>query len=421
MSSRTLDDWLQYQQQVHTSEIDLGLERIGEVWQRLRVDRPLPFIITVAGTNGKGSSVAYLEAILAAAGYRVGSYTSPHLVRYNERIRINGTETPDVSICAAFERIEEARQAIPLTYFEFGTLAAMLVFEEMAVEVIILEVGLGGRLDAANLFDADAVIITSIGLDHTDWLGDTLDAIAREKAGVMRKGAPAVIAQQDAPAVLADIADQVGATPVQHGKVYKYSVDDESWNWLGRHHRYEQLPMPAIPGEHQLENAAAVIALIDAVKQRLPVEEDSIRVGLKTARLEARFQVVSREPLIVLDVAHNREAAVVLARTLRSHIDGQRWHAVMSMYADKPIEAVADQLGKLITHWHLYALQGSRAASTEELAGRIKAGCVDSEITRYEGFDAAYESAISAVEEGGGVVIFGSFEVAGEAIEKVMH
>ncbi|OOZ38352.1 bifunctional folylpolyglutamate synthase/dihydrofolate synthase, partial [Solemya elarraichensis gill symbiont] len=207
----SLDDWLHYQLQLHTSEIDLGLERIGRVWTRLHPGAPDARIITVAGTNGKGSSVAFLEAILVAAGYRVGAYTSPHLVRYNERIRIDANEASDRDICSAFEQIENARSDTPLTYFEFGTLAAMLLFVQTKVDVIVLEVGLGGRLDAANLFDADGVIITSIGLDHTDWLGDDLEQIAVEKAGVMRPGKPAVIARSDMPVSLHSVAGQVGA------------------------------------------------------------------------------------------------------------------------------------------------------------------------------------------------------------------
>jgi dihydrofolate synthase/folylpolyglutamate synthase len=413
----TLDDWLHYQQQLHTSEIDLGLERIGRVWKRLHPGTPEACIITVAGTNGKGSCVAFLEAILIAAGYRVGAYTSPHLVRYNERIRIDGNEASDTDICSAFEQIENARGDIPLTYFEFGTLAAMLLFVRTGVDVIVLEVGLGGRLDAANLFDADGVIITSIGLDHTDWLGDDLEQIAVEKAGVMRPGQPAVIARSDMPASLHGVAEKVGAELVVRGQDFNLSVSDNEWHWQGNETAHHALPLPLLSGKHQLDNAAAVIALLDSMRERLPVSDTAIAAGLKSVSLAGRFQQISRNPLVIVDVAHNREAAAVLANAMRDHDEVKEWHAVASFYADKPIEAIGIELRELISHWHIYVLKGARAASSDVLEKKLRQAGVESCIDTCSSFKQAIGVARTAAGIDGGVVIFGSFEVAGAALE----
>ncbi|OOZ00058.1 bifunctional tetrahydrofolate synthase/dihydrofolate synthase [Solemya velum gill symbiont] len=413
----SLDDWLNYQLQLHTSEIDLGLERIGRVWKLLHPGAPDARIITVAGTNGKGSCVAFLEAILIAADFHVGAYTSPHLVRYNERIRIDGNEASDTDICSAFEQIENARGDTPLTYFEFGTLAAMLLFVQSGVDVIVLEVGLGGRLDAANLFDADGVIITSIGLDHTDWLGDDLEQIAVEKAGVMRAGRPAVIARPDMPASLHSVAGQVGAKALVRGHDYNLSVSGDEWHWQGNETAHHALPLPLLPGKHQLDNAAAVIALLDSMRESLPVNKAAIATGMKTVSLAGRFQQVGSNPLVFVDVAHNREAAAVLADAMRTHDEVKEWHAVASFYADKPIETIAEELRELISRWHIYVLKDARAASSEILQEKIRQGGVEGSIDAYGSFKQAVESARSAAGADGGLVIFGSFEVAGAALE----
>jgi dihydrofolate synthase/folylpolyglutamate synthase len=257
MSHRTLGEWLAWQEQLHPSVIDLGLERVTEVWKRLHSEPFNPFVITVAGTNGKGSCVAYLDAILRHAGYRTGSYTSPHLVRYNDRIRVDGNEASDEAITEAFERIDACRGSLSLTYFEFGTLAALDIFARECVDVAVLEVGLGGRLDAVNLIDADAALITSIGLDHTDWLGDDIDSIAREKAGVLRSGQPAVFAEAIVPAGFLGAAEERGASVVYFGKDYRYDYLSDGWRWQ-MDDRELELPFPGMSGEYQQRNAAAV-------------------------------------------------------------------------------------------------------------------------------------------------------------------
>lgn len=419
MSRRTLEQWLEYQQQLHHAEIELGLGRIASVWKKLHPDPIDATVITVSGTNGKGSTVAYLEAILIAAGYSVGAYTSPHLVRYNERMRINGQDATDDAICAVFEQIEDARDDIPLTYFEFGTLAALLLFEMEDVNVMVLEVGLGGRLDATNLVDADGVIVTSIGLDHLDWLGSDINQIAREKAGIMRPAKPAVIAQANTPSSLFEHAIEIGAQLIVSGKDYHINHTPHSWSWRSASIRYNNLPVPQLPGSHQLDNAAAAIALLQNMS--LQVDEASIHTGLSNARVQARFQVLQYAPRVVLDVAHNREAAEVLSQTLASNHDVHRWVAVMSMFADKPIGAVVAELDEQVDAWYIYPLASARAISLDELEKRMLAAGIHGSVHREADFDQAYQQAYAMLGEHDGLIIFGSFEVAGEAIEKLLH
>lgn len=416
MPARSLADWLDYQQSLHSRDIDLGLARVGAVWQRLHPEPVKPVVLTVAGTNGKGSSVAYLDAILRAAGYRVGRYTSPHLLHYNERIVINGEPVADDVLCKAFAQIEAARGEIPLTYFEFGTLAAFLLFIAAELDVMVLEVGLGGRLDATNLLDADGVIISSIGFDHMDWLGDSLDAIAREKAGVMRAGKPAVIAQADAPAILQEIAKQVGATLLWRGTDFDAVTMADSWEWRSAGSVLSRLPLPALLGQHQLDNAAGVLALLEALKDTIPVTEDAMRKGLQDVRLAARFHLLRTEPLVVLDVAHNAEAAQVLAAAMAARTDIRSWLAVFSIYADKPVAAVMHALCELVDDWHCYPLQETRAASMTLLAETLRDTCMKATFHAHADLSDALGAALAACRPDQGIVIFGSFAVAGEAL-----
>ncbi len=414
----TLTDWLNYQQSLHAKEIDLGLARVGQVWRLLHPEPVRNTVLTVAGTNGKGSSVAYLDAILRAAGYRVGRYTSPHLQQYNERICIDGIAVTDAALCDAFAQIETARGTIPLTYFEFGTLAAFLLFDAAEVDVMVLEVGLGGRLDATNLLDADGVIISSIGLDHMDWLGDTLDAIAREKAGVMRAGAPVVVAQADAPAVLGEIAAALGAPLFWQGREFAITMqaDEQHWQWHSAAKHLSDLPLPALAGAHQIANAAGVIMLLDALSASLPVSEEAIRQGLQQVRLAARFQILREQPVVVLDVAHNAEAAHVLAAAMAARTDISRWRAVFSIFADKPVQAVIGALRDQVTGWYFYALQGKRAASLTSLQNALQDAGVADAAYPHNDLASALAAALHACQSNEGVVIFGSFEVAGEAL-----
>jgi len=417
MPPLSLTDWLDYQQSLHATEIDLGLARVGAVWRLLHPQPVRKIVLTVAGTNGKGSSVAYLDAMLRAAGYRVGRYTSPHLQQYNERICIDGVAVADEALCAAFAQIEQARGAIPLTYFEFGTLAAFLLFDAAAVDVMVLEVGLGGRLDATNLLDADGVIISSIGLDHMNWLGDTLEAIAREKAGVMRAGAPVVVSQADAPNCLAEIATALGAPLFWQGLDFHAQAQAEShhWRWQTAATVMADLPLPALAGAHQIANAAGVIMLLHALRARLPVSVQAIRQGLQQVHLPARFQIVREQPLVVVDVAHNAEAAQVLAAAMAARRDITNWRAVFSIFADKPVQAVISALRDQVTGWYFYTLQGKRAASLTSLQNALRDyGVTDA--YPHDSLASALAAALQDCHAHEGVVIFGSFEVAGAAL-----
>ena len=415
MTRRTLSEWLAWQEQLHPSTIELGLARVGEVWNRLHPEGFAPFVITVAGTNGKGSCVAYLDAILRCAGYRTGSYTSPHLVRYNERIRVVGEDAPDEAICDAFERIEERRRATSLTYFEFGTLAALDIFARENVDVALLEVGLGGRLDAVNLLDADAMLITSIGLDHTDWLGDTLDAIAREKAGVLRRGRPAVFAESLVPEGFLQAAAESGADVSYLEKDYSFSYTSDGWRWQMGGAELE-LPLPAMRGDYQVQNAAAVVTLLHRVSQRLPVAPAAIADGLRMAAVEGRFQKVHSSPAVYVDVAHNRESASALAGNIASLAGGGLVHAIFSIYAGKPVDELARVLVPHVDSWHIYEMKSSRALDIEAMESALRTAQHDANIVIH----GSLPEALRILEECDPldvVVIFGSFEVAGEALE----
>ncbi|MGD9094765.1 MAG: bifunctional tetrahydrofolate synthase/dihydrofolate synthase [Chromatiales bacterium] len=414
MSHRALSEWLAWQEQLHPTVIDLGLERVAEVWKRLHPGPYKPFVFTVAGTNGKGSCVAYLDAILRHAGYRTGSYTSPHLVRYNERIRVDGETVNDEAICAAFERIDTCRESVSLTYFEFGTLAALDIFARQVVDVAILEVGLGGRLDAVNLLDADAVLVASIGLDHTEWLGDDLNAIAREKAGVLRKGQPAVFAESVVPAGFLEAANERGACVAYAGKDYSYAYQPDGWSWqMGE--RELELPFPGMAGDYQLQNAAAVVTLLQLVQDRLPVSSQAISEGLREATAPARFQQVRSHPSVYVDVAHNAEAAIALAGNLAALTERGRVHAIFSIYADKPVTEVVRALAPIVDVWHLYALKSSRALDIESLESAVKVADHGAKVMVYDTLDEAIRI-VNDCDPLETVVIFGSFEVAGEAL-----
>jgi dihydrofolate synthase/folylpolyglutamate synthase len=364
---RTLGDWLAYQERLHPRSIELGLERVREVAARLGLLQPRAKTLTVAGTNAKGSSATLLSEIYRAAGYRVGLYTSPHLSRYNERIAIDGRLADDAALCAAFEQIESARRAIPLTYFEFGTLAALLLFRDARVDVQVLEVGLGGRLDAVNIIDADAALITNIGLDHTDWLGHDRETIGREKAGVLRARRPAVCVDPEPPATIEAIVRELDAPLAQLDRDYGYAIDDGSWRWRYRGRSIEALPLPGLPGSTQVRNAAGVLTLVAILQSILPVAESAIRDALPRLRLPGRFE---RRGRVILDVAHNVEAAEVLVQNLREARITGGVRLVLGMLADKPVESVARVLAPTATRTYLAGLPPPRGLSAAQLAQR---------------------------------------------------
>ena len=422
MRFHTLDEWLHWQETLHPKAIDLRLERVGEVWRRMHPQGINATVITVAGTNGKGSCVAMLEAILQAAGYRTGCYTSPHLLRYNERIRMNGREVDDETIMRAFQRIDDTREEIPLTYFEFGTLAALDLFAREQVEAAILEVGLGGRLDAVNILDADVALITSIDIDHSDWLGDTREKIGREKAGIFRHGRPAVFGGDEMPASVEAHAREVGAPLYVAGRDFFFErIVGDAWRWIGPHRERNGLPEPQMRGEYQLANAAAVLMVLEGVKERLPVDQRAVREGLLTARLPGRFQVLPGEVQLVLDVAHNPQAARALADNLqRQPVSGQT-HAVIGMLADKPVAEVAEILAPHVDLWYPAGLGGARGLSAEALAENLAAAGIEHVQARHESPERAFTAACAAAKTGDRILVVGSFYTVGAVLPLLPH
>lgn len=409
MRFQTLSDWLHWQEQLHPKSIDLGLSRVREVWRRLYAEDFSCPVITVAGTNGKGSCVAMLQSIYVEAGYAVGSYTSPHLWRYNERIRINGVPIAEEAICEAFARVDAARQDISLTYFEFGTLAALDIFKQHALDLVILEVGLGGRLDAVNIIDADVALITSIDLDHTQWLGNDRESIAREKAGILRDNNIGIVLEPDPPASLLKHAQSLGNHLLRLGQDFSYQQDHGSWSWhFGDTHRVG-LPPPALAGEHQLRNAAGVNMVIEALQSRLPVSLAQIRHGLLAVRLPGRFHMIPGEVTHIFDVAHNPAAATQLALTLQGmHAQGLV-HAVFSALADKDIAGVVAPLCEVVSRWYIAPLSGERGASLYAIMNALSGACPQARIAQFQDLDTAYAKANQHALPGDMVIVYGSF------------
>ncbi len=385
----------------------MGLERVDRVRQALALAPRFP-ILTVGGTNGKGSCCAMLEAILLCAGYRVGTYTSPHLVRYNERVRIAGVEVSDDALCHAFERIERARGDTSLTYFEFGTLAAMLEFDAAGIDVAILEVGLGGRLDAVNAFDANCALVVSVDLDHMDYLGDSREAIALEKAGIFRSARPAICADADAPATLVARAREIGAELMLINREFGARADKTQWQYWGPAGKRHGLPYPALRGAFQLSNAAACITVLDCLRGNLPVTAQDIRSGLLQAELAGRFQVLPGRPTVILDVAHNPHAARALCANLASLPKSTRTIAVFSMLNDKDIAGVIASVKGSITHWHVASVESPRAASVAQLASTLAHAGISS-AAQFEDIAGAWRSACDLADENDKIVVFGSF------------
>ncbi|MBL8377090.1 MAG: bifunctional tetrahydrofolate synthase/dihydrofolate synthase [Burkholderiales bacterium] len=416
----SLGDWLAYVERTHPSSIALGLDRVRRVYERLGLHLDCP-VIVVAGTNGKGSTCAMLDAILRAAGYRSALYTSPHLIDFNERARIDGRVADDATLVRALERVEAARndgEAVALTYFEFTTLAILLVFCEARPDCAILEIGLGGRLDAVNIIDADCAILTSVDLDHQDYLGDTREAIGFEKAHVFRAGRPAVCADPRPPASVAEVAGRIGADLLQLGRDFGYAGqhDRQVSQWKFWMHRPGEPPLtrnglayPALRGANQLLNAAAALAALETLRSRLPVAMQAIRAGLLSVEWPGRFQLLPGRPVIVLDVAHNPHAAAALADNLSNIGFASHTHAVFGMLADKDIAGVGRLLAGRIDTWHVATLPGPRGWSAAEQARALRAGGVVGEICEYADPVAAFAAAQDAAGEGDRIVVFGSF------------
>lgn len=411
----TLGEWLAWQEQQSAQPIVLGLERVLAVARRLRLPPPARQTITVAGTNGKGSSVTLLEKIYLAAGYRVGAYRSPHLLRYNERGCIQGREIDDAAWCKAFARIEQARGEVSLTYFEYGTLAIWLLFAEAELDVAVLEVGLGGRLDAVNAMDADVALVTTISLDHTDWLGPDRDSIGREKAGVFRAHHPVVCADPQPPQSLLDQAAALQCPLYRQGQDFQAQVADAGWHWRGWDSLLEPLPLPALPGAHQLRNAAGVLAVIRLLQTILPVSAEAIRTGLQTLSLPGRFErswvrTTQGRVECILDVAHNEESVQALHDNLRDRPVVGRTIAVFSALGDKPLEAMVNTLREQVQYWHFAGLPGlRRGLNMTELRQRLVAGCGDLPADYHDRVVDAYRHACAQADTGDRLVVFGSF------------
>lgn len=380
----------------------------------------LPFaVVTVTGTNGKGSTVAMLEQALHAAGYRVGAYTSPHLIDYNERVRLGTHEVSDAELCAAFERVEAARAATSLTYFEFGTLAAVELFRLRNVDIAILEVGLGGRLDAVNAWDADVAIVASVGIDHTDWLGPDRESIGAEKAGIFRADRCAICGDPDPPHSLLRHAAQIGARLRQLGRDFSFERSDGGWSWRAGDRVIAGLPYPAMRGDYQLRNAACVLMALDCLAGRFPVKIADIRAGLLNAVLPGRFQTLPGRPIRVLDVAHNPQAAEALARTLRAQPAAGRTIAVCAMLRDKPIAEVLAIVAPLIARWHVAGLGGERGTSAEDMHQALTQAGVRDAVALHVDVEQAYAAALAEAGDDDRIVVFGSFHTVGAILRQL--
>ncbi|ATZ12106.1 bifunctional tetrahydrofolate synthase/dihydrofolate synthase [Erwinia amylovora] len=404
-ATSSLAAWLHYLEHLHSQAVDLGLERVQRVATALDLLTPAPVVITVAGTNGKGTTCRTLETLLLAAGYRVGVYSSPHLVRYTERVRVQGEELAETAHTASFAAIEAGRAATSLTYFEFGTLSALWLFKQARLDVVILEVGLGGRLDATNMVNADVAVVTSIALDHTDWLGTDRESIGREKAGIFRKGKPAVVGEPDMPGSIAVIAAEKGAQLRQRDRDWSYQLNGDSWSFHDASGSIEHLPLPQVP----LPNAATALAALRA--STLEVEEAIIRRSLHQAILPGRFQTVSESPRVILDVAHNPHAASYLAGRLAEIKGEAKVHAVVGMLHDKDIAGTLACLAPQVDYWYCAPLEGPRGASAEQLMTHLKAAQSFASVT------AAWHHALMQAGQQDIVLVCGSFHTVAHVME----
>ena len=416
----TLAGWLAHCERIHTKEIDLSLERTQRVRERLGLDFSVP-VIVVAGTNGKGSTCAMLESIALQAGYRVGLYAKPHLLQFEERCRVDGRSVGDYELLPHFEAVEQARGELTLSIFEFTTLAIARLLAQAPLDLAILEVGLGGRFDAVNAFDADCAIITSIALDHMEFLGPDREAIGREKAGIMRAGRPVVVSDPVPPSSVLEAAELLGADLRLHGRDFRISGDRQQWNWAGRERRYNGLAYPALRGANQLLNAAGVLAAFEALQERLPIPAQAVRNGFALVDLPGRFQVVPGAPTLVLDVAHNPHAVAALAENLDQMGFHPRTHAVFGAMRDKDIPAILARMAPLVDSWHFTDLPLPRAATADELAvqhARLALrGPGPVAVTRHADPRAALEAALGQADPADRIVVFGSFYTVGGVLK----
>jgi dihydrofolate synthase/folylpolyglutamate synthase len=422
LTRRSLDDWLGYISAQHPATIALGLDRVRAVGDRLQLNlnsgslSPGPVTITIGGTNGKGSTCAMLERILLESGYKVGLYTSPHLIRYNERVRIGGEEATDDALVRAFDRVEKARGDTPLTYFEYGTLGAFAAFEEARIEAAILEVGLGGRLDAVNIVDADVAAVVSVDLDHQAYLGDNRESIGFEKAGIYRSGRPALFGDFNPPQRLVDHARSIGANLQVLGTDFRFEMHERQWDFIGRKGAKRALPMPALRGSWQLKNASVALAALDEVADRLPISLGEIKRGLTLATIAGRLQVLPGRPEIILDVAHNPHAARSLASGLGDMGFRENTLGVFAMLADKDIAGVVEAMRGRIDRWYVAAAQADRAASAKDVAAILATKGLADATRTFATVPSALEAARRDAGANDRIVVFGSFYTVAEAL-----
>ena len=423
---QTLEGWLRHCEQLHPKNIDMGLERVGEVARRLGLRFNCP-VITVAGTNGKGSTCAMLEAVALQAGYRTGVYTSPHLVHFEERCRIRGEIVDAASLVASFEAVERARKQngneVTLTYFEFTTLAILRHMSLSLLDVAILEVGLGGRLDATNIIDADCAVITSVDIDHVEFLGPDRETIGREKAGIMRTGRPVVVSDPMPPQSVIDHAREIGADLWRFGQDFNFSGDKQQWAWAGRGRRYAGLAYPALRGANQLVNASGALAALEAVRERLPITAQAVRAGLALVELPGRFQIVPGQPTLVLDVAHNPHSVAALTANLDAMGYFPTTHAVFGAMADKDLAPMLAKVGPVIDRWYFTDLPTPRAETAASLQQKwnalqmVAGGRPEVATSLHANPEEALRAAVEAADPADRIVVFGSFYTVGGVLQ----
>jgi len=414
----TLDQWLAHCERIHPKEVDLTLERVRRVKERLGL-AIAPALILVGGTNGKGSTCAMLESVALRAGYRVGLYSKPHLVHFEERCRVDGTMVAADDLVPHFEAVEAARGDVSLTYFEFTTLVIVRLLGQMPLDLVILEVGLGGRFDAVNIFDADCAVLTSVDIDHAEFLGPDRETIGREKAGIFRPGRPAIVGDPLPPHSVVEAARAIGADLRRAGIDFRFSGDRQQWEWSGRETRFGGLGYPALRGANQLLNASAALAALETLRQRLPVSAQAVRSGLAAVELPGRFQVIPGRPTLVLDVAHNPHAVAALAHSLDQMGFYPRTHAVFGAMRDKDIAAILARMAPLVDAWHFTDLPAARAATAAELAAtyaRTAAGGSPATVAQHVSPAAALAAALAAAEPVDRIVVFGSFYNVGAVL-----
>jgi dihydrofolate synthase/folylpolyglutamate synthase len=366
-----LPEWLEWQEELHFTAIELGLDRCTAVAENMGLLNPDFTVISVAGTNGKGSSVTMMESILGNSGYKTGCYTSPHLIRYNERIKLDGVEVSDEMLCESFSRIDQARGGITLTYFEFGTLAALDIFHQENIDVALLEVGLGGRLDAVNCLDADVALVTSIDLDHMQWLGPDRETIGREKAGIFRGDKSAICSDPHPPATVLEYAEEIGATLYIPGRDFNYQLSEDHWSWQWDSVIYENLPRPDQYNSCQIQNAAGVLMVLNTLTSKLPIKAGAIEKGLENFSLIGRFQMLTEGTQIILDVAHNNQSAKMLVHNLKQFPNSGKTHIIIGMLKDKDRNSILGELIEIADYWHTVTISNPRGTDSETIKNEL--------------------------------------------------